>query len=279
VPARRDYADAWRDAWVTLAQVPVAGLVAADYFYQQWVERSATYLSQMSARLAFARPAADIAGGSFDNVVADVLSEDLVRATRALVRDLVSLPGQTAQYFDRRLEAMINDVLIQVQPDAKADVRAYVITELDKLNRDLHRIREVAGAETFRRQLAPPGERPAPGDQADEEALRDLLVDLRSIAEGRLPGPLPSEREAIPRERMLLVIQAVVDAALARFPPERKQVGDEARDTAEQAARLLLALQSAQSKLEEAEVDLEDELGGGARPRKRREGGRTRRTR
>jgi hypothetical protein len=275
MPARRDYADAWRDAWVTLAQVPVAGLVAVDYFYQQWVERSATYLSQMSARLALARPAADIAGGQFDNVTADVLSEDLADATRALVRDLLSLPGQTAQYFDRHLEAMINDVLMQIQPDARTDVRAYIVNELDKLNRDLHRLREVAGAETVRGQLAPPAEGPAPGDQADEEALRALLVDLRSIAEGRLPG----EGEAIPRERMLLLIQAVVNAALARFPPQTHLVDEGARAAAEKAARLLLALRSAQGKLEDAEVDLEDELRGATRPRKRREGGRTRRTR
>jgi hypothetical protein len=272
VPARRDYADVWRDAWVTLAQVPVATLVAADYFSQQWVERLTTYLSQVSARLALARPAADVVGGSFENVVADVLSEDLAEATRALVRDLVSLPGQTAQYFDRHLEAMINGVLMQIQPDAKTDMRTYVVNELDKLNRDLLRLREVAGAETVRGQMTPSGE------QADEDVLRKLLEDLRSIVAG-LPGRLPSEREAIPRARMLLIIQAVVEAALARFPPERKEVDAEARDATEQAARLLLALQSAQSKLEEAEVDLKDELSGGARLRKRREGGRTGRTR
>ena len=126
--------------------------------------------------------------------------------------------------------------------------------------------------------MTPSGEQPAPGEQADEDALRKLLEDLRSIVAG-LPGRLPSEREAIPRARMLLIIQAVVEAALARFPPERKEVDAEARDATEQAARLLLALQSAQSKLEEAEVDLKDELSGGARLRKRREGGRTGRTR
>jgi hypothetical protein len=277
LPARRDYADAWRDTWVTLAQVPVASLIAADYFYQQLVERSSAYLSRVSGRLAFARPASDIEGRSFDDVSADVLSEDLIEATRGLVRDLVALPGQTAQYFDRHIQAMLNVVLMQIQPDAQADVRTYIANELDKLNRDLHRLREVAGAETARRDLGQPGERAAVGDQADEEAFRALLLDLRSIVE-QAPEGWPRESKAIPRERMLQIIQAVVDAALARFPPATQPSASEPL-SAERATRLLLAMQSAQSHFDEAAADLKDEIEGVDRPRKRREIRRTRRTR
>jgi hypothetical protein len=277
LPARRDYADAWRDTWVTLAQVPVASLIAADYFCQQLVERSSAYLSRVSGRLVFARPASDIEGAAFDDVGADVLSEDLIEATRGLVRDLVTLPGQAAQYFDRHLQAMLNVVLMQIQPDAQADVRTYIVNELDKLNRDLHRLREVAGAETARRELGQPGERAAVSDEADEEAFRALLLDLRSIVE-QAPEGRPRESKAIPRERMLQIIQAVVDAALARFPPATQPSASEPL-SAERATRLLLAMQSAQSHFDEAAADLKDEVEGVDRPRKRREIRRTRRTR
>jgi hypothetical protein len=282
VPARRDYADAWRDSWVTLAQVPVAGLLAADYFYQQWVERSTTYRSHVSARLALARPAATVAGGPPDNVMADVLIEDLVEATRALVRDFLSLPAQTAEYFKRHVEAMINDVLMRIQPDAQTDVRTYVANELDKLNRDLSRLREVAAAETARRALAVPARLTTRPPERDEGAVEKLLADLRTTATmpARPLGQQPGEREAIPRERMLVVIQAVVNAALTHFPAETRQAPpglDEARRT-EERARLLLELQSAQQRLAEAQGDLDDDLQGAARPRRRREAGRTRRT-
>jgi len=263
---------------VTLAQVPVASLTAADYFYQQLVERSSAYLSRVSGRLAFARPASDIEGRSFADVGADVISEDLIESTRGLVRDLITLPGQTAQYFDRHLQAMLNVVLLQIQPDAQADVRTYIVNELDKLNRDLHRLREVAGAETVRRELGQPGERAAVGDQADEEALRALLLDLRAIVEAQASERRPGGSTAIPRERMLQIIQAVVDAALARFPPATQPSASEPL-SAERATRLLLAMQSAQSHFDEAAADLKDEVEGVDRPRKRREIRRTRRTR
>src|SRR5712691_4160844 len=145
MPARRDYADAWRDAWATLAQIPVAGLLATDYFYQQWVERSSSYLSQVSTRIALARPATALTAGADDNVMADVLTEDLIAVTRDVVRDLVTLPGEAAEYFNRHLADLVGGVLARVQPDAQTDARTYVINELEKLNAELYRLREVAG--------------------------------------------------------------------------------------------------------------------------------------
>src|SRR5437764_10995266 len=98
--ARRDYATAWRDATATLMQVPVAGLLAADYFAQQWVERTSMFLVQVKTRFDLARPE-PIEG---ENLTADVLSEDLMEAARSLTRSLVSLPGEVAIYFNRKVE-------------------------------------------------------------------------------------------------------------------------------------------------------------------------------
>ncbi len=186
MPARRDYALVWRDSVVTFAQLPVAGLFAANYFSQQWVERSKTYVTRVVDRLALARPAG---AGSADNVMADVLSDDLADATTALVRDLIALPGQTAKYFNRHLEAMIDELLKHIQPDAKTDVRTYVVDELDKLNRELSRLREVAGAETARRALGARAGGAAPRDRHDAAALRRLRADLRGIAARTPSGP------------------------------------------------------------------------------------------
>src|SRR5713226_1612451 len=169
MPARRNYADAWRDSWATLAQIPVAGLLASNDFYRRWVEVSSTYLSHVSTRLALARPAAAADATPDKSVMADVLSEDLVDATRALVRDVVSLPGQTATFFSQHLEDMVREVLALVQPDAKTDVRTYVVNELEKLNRELYRLREVLGAETARRDAAGSATR-----QADPESARGI---------------------------------------------------------------------------------------------------------
>lgn len=320
MPARRDYADAWRDTWVTFAQVPIAGLLATDYLCQQWVERSSTYLSHVSARLALARPAAAMAGPgreSGDNVMADVFSEDLVEATRALVRDLVSLPGQTASFFNTHLEDLINQVLMRIQPDAQKDARTFVINELEKLNRDLLRLREVAAAEAARRGPAPRAGRERALDERralDNAFLQDLLKTIKKVADealeesqgGRAGGP-----ESAPHERLPRVIQAIVHEALARFSPEapgppggpatpglaKEQATRvflalrHARDKLEQAQRdikrvgsggeavirLLLAMQTARVELEQTEREIDDERQGAARPRARREIARTRR--
>jgi hypothetical protein len=320
MPARRDYADAWRDTWATLAQVPIAGLLATDYFCQQWVERSSTYLSHVSARLALARPAAAVAGPggeSADNVMADVFSEDLAEATRGLVRDLVSLPGQTASFFNAHLEDLINQVLIRIQPDAQNDVRTFVINELEKLNRDLLRLREVASAEAARRGPAPRAGRARALDERhalDNASLQDLLKTIKKVADEALEesqGGRRGGRESAPHERLPRVIQAIVHEALTRFAPETP--GPSARPATpglaqEQATRLLLALRHARDKLELAQRDIkrvgsggeavirlllamqsarvelehtgreiDDERKGAARPRARREIARTRR--
>ena len=201
MPARRDYALVWRDSIVTLAQLPVAGLLASQYFSQQWVERSKTYTTRVVDRLLLARPAE---AGPLDNVMTDVLTDDLAEAITSLVRDLVALPGQTAQYFNLRLETMINDVLTHIQPDAKTDVQAYINDQLDKLNRELSRLREVEGAETVRRAFrSSPGREAARGPQGNRGAAA--------------PGRGLRKGSAAPRARMLLGLQAALNAAQTRF--------------------------------------------------------------
>ena len=103
MPARRDYALVWRDSIATLAQLPVAALSASDYFSREWVGRSRAFMMHVVDRLVLARPAD---AGPLDNVMADVLADDLTDATTAFVRDLVSLPGQTAMHFNQCVEAM-----------------------------------------------------------------------------------------------------------------------------------------------------------------------------
>jgi len=170
---------------------------------------------------------------------------------------------------------MINDVLMRIQPDAKVDVRQYVMDELDKLNRELSRMREVAGAETARRTVADAAERGEPDDEREQEALQKLVDDLRAIA-ANVPTQTSGGRRAIPREVMLFIVQEVVNAGLARFHPRPARGDVEAdRDVRDRAARLLLALQSAQAMLEVAETEIEDARQG-VRKRKH-EVGRTRR--
>jgi hypothetical protein len=250
MPARRDYADAWRDSWATLAQVPVASLLAADHFYRRWVEVSSTYLSHVSTRLALARPAAAADATPDKSVMADVLSEDLVEVTRALVRDVVSLPGQTATFFNEHLEDMVREVLARVQPDAKTDVRTYVVNELEKLNRELYRLREVAGAETARGEIAGPDKPPVQ------------------------PGPLRGLEQA------LNVIQARANAALEKFPPNapRKRARkDEASRVSDLAARVVLAIRRAEDEVGGVLQEIHEEIKGSTKPRARREVRRTRR--
>ena len=240
---------------MTLAQLPVASLLAVHYFSQQWVERSKTYATRVVDRLALARAAGAMTGGPPDNVMADVLTEDLIDAISALVTGLTTLPGESAEYFNRRLEAMVNDVLMQIQPDAKSDSQTYVVNELEKLNQNLSRLREVAGAETARRSPTGRPGRAAQSDQQDAAALRRLLADLKDIVEGRVPELQSGQRPTAPRERMLLVLQTIVNAALTRF--ETKRALRPSR-RGEEAARKLLARQSAEIKIRERRAELRE---------------------
>jgi hypothetical protein len=250
MPAGRNYADAWRDSWATLAQIPVAGLLASNDFYRRWVEVSSTYLSRVSTRLALARPAAAADATPDKNVMADVLSEDLVDATRALVRDVVSLPGQTATFFNQRLENMVREVLALVQPDAKTDPRTYVVNELAKLNRELSRLREVLGAETARRDVAGPATLPDEPDSA------------RGVG------------------RAIDEIQASLNAALKKFPPKAPgelAKKDKALRVSDFATHAVLAIRKAQDEVGGVRQEIREELKRATKPRVRRQVGRTRR--
>lgn len=247
MPARRDYALVWRDSIATLAQLPVAALSASDYFSREWVGRSRAFMMRVVDRLVLARPAD---AGPLDNVMADVLADDLTDATTAFVRDLVSLPGQTAMHFNQCVEAMINEVLTRVQPDAGTDARKFVVDELDKLDRELSRLREVAGAETARRALGARTAAASPGDRHDATALRRLRADIEAIAARRAAG----RRPAGSRDEMLSMLQSVLNAAQTRFDAKeapRALPG-------EQTARRRIAVQNARAKIREARAELRD---------------------
>ena len=170
------YADRLRDAWLMLAQVPVAGAHATDYYWQQWVERTSAFLSRVNTRVALARPP----------VMADVLSEDLLDASATFVQEMVSLPSETAQYFNRRVEQMVREITEQLQPGASADLKAYLAAELEKLSVEVDRLRQVAATEAERR---PDARGPGPGVaelRAIQRALarsRDAIAKRRSLRE------------------------------------------------------------------------------------------------
>ena len=242
----RDYATAWRDSWMTLAQIPVAGLLAGNHFYGQWVERSQQYLAHVSSRLGLARSAVAMDGGPSTDVMTDVLGEDLMNETYAVVRDFVSLPAAAAKVFTGQVEGLVKSVLTEVQPDATQDAGSFVTNELDKLNRNVARLREVLAAETTRTAQAS-GRRRPPSDR-DRRALTRLLADIRALARRR-----PGRGASVPRERMLLVLQNILDAALARFPAATPRAEPRGR-AGEAALRNLLERDDARRKLAEAEA-------------------------
>lgn len=222
MPPRRDYAAAWRDSAALLLQVPVATLQAAGFFYQQWVERSTTYVSHVTTRLALARPLAADDRTSDGSVMATVLSDDLVDVTRTLVQNLVLLPGETARRFNVTLEDLSRAVLERVQPDAQTDVRSYVANELEELGRELNRLREVARAEKAREsapgRLVPP---PGTGPPADVEQLLDSVqARIDSALERFSRKPLPPRRPDLTLQE-----QRIIGARL-----RLKQVGYEEKE-------------------------------------------------
>ena len=251
MPSRRDYADAWRDSWATLLQIPVAGLLAADYMYQQCVERSSTYLMHVSTRLALARPAAAADASPDKSVMVDVLSEDLLDATRALVRDLVSLPGESAMYFNRHLAARVRDVLARIQPDAQTDVRTYVMNQLEELNRELYRLREVATAEEVRKVDVHVG---GPSTAEDLPELDQMLGAIQERIDGALKGSRNAPSSGIK-------------------PSGKGELSSRALSLSDQAIRARLAVQRARDEIEAARQEIQDQVEGATRPRARREPG------
>jgi hypothetical protein len=196
MPARRDYAAAWRDSAALLAQVPVAGLQATGFFYQQWLECSSSYLSLVTTRLALARRLAGDDTTPDKGVMATVLSEDLFDETRTLVQKLVLLPGEAASRFNITLEDLSRAVLARVQPDAQTDVRTYVGNELEELGQELNHLQEVAKAERARRKAAGrPGRDPEAEPPGDLEKLLDGVQErIDRVLTHFSRKPLPPRR-------------------------------------------------------------------------------------
>src|SRR5688572_29615106 len=190
--ARRDYADEWRDALATLAQVPVAGLLATNFFVEQWVRRTSTFAIQVGTRFALQRPAGRGPTAAREDLTAHALTEDFMVAARTLTRELVRLPADTATFFDRRVEEMVREVLARVQPEAETDLDGYVRRELDEVAREVERLRQVVRTHAARNER--PGRR----------RRRDAAV--------------------AGMERVLEDIQRAVDTVAERTPPARPRV-------------------------------------------------------
>ena len=214
--ARRDYADEWRDALATLAQVPVAGLLATNFFVEQWVQRTSRFAAHVGTRFALQRRAGRGATAGREDLTADVITEDLMAAARSFTRGLVSLPGEAATFFDRRVEEMVREVLERVQPDAGTDLAGYVRRELDEVSRDVERLRETVRTMAARDDA--PGRRPRRNARVAgmERVLREIQRAVDTLAE-RNPRarPRPERRSsrafAQRRMRAALAVQRVVD--------------------------------------------------------------------
>jgi hypothetical protein len=234
---RRDYADTWRDTAATLAQVPVAGLLAADYFAQQWVERTAVFLMHVKTRFELARPADE----SEENLMAGALGDDLMDAVRTLTRSLVSLPGEAATYFNRKVEDGVREVLERVQPDAATDPSAYLRREVEKVARDVERLRQIGRTAATRRERK--GE--------------------------RVPGPGGGDRDL----EALEAIQQAVDRALEQIPRTKPRAARPEplgpRADIAQYRQLTLALQTLLDEVNRLRFDRDDVSEGIARPRGR----------
>jgi hypothetical protein len=246
MPAMRDYAAAWRDSAALLVQVPVASLQAAGYLYQEWVDRSTTYLSHVTMRLALARPLAVRGRTSDKGVMATVLTQDLADETRTFVLKLIELPGETAKRFNVTLEDLARAVLDRVQPDAQTDLRTFVGNELAEIRQELNGLQEVVKADR--------AQRGAPG-----RAVRDPAVEPPSDIDGLLDA-----------------LQTRIDAALRRFPTKPSAL--RRPDVRVQQQRTLGArLRVSKAKEEEKEASKELEAARAGGPKRRAGGKRNRR--
>jgi hypothetical protein len=116
MPRRRDHADDLRDALLSLALIPIAGLHTASYWFRETLERT----------FSWHRPDREYGSAArwrpepVSEAVADVLARDLRGG---------SYPrhGQPAHRFGHLLHGELSDApppVAQLQPDATTDLRA-----------------------------------------------------------------------------------------------------------------------------------------------------------
>jgi hypothetical protein len=244
---RPAYADQVRDAWMTASQVPVAVVHAADYYWQQWVERASTFASTVGTRITLAK----------SPVVADVVVSDLMDLSLAMIRTMVSLPAETATYFNRQLEQMVREVTSRLHPEASADLRAYLLGELDKISLEIERLQQIAAAEAPRRGRLTAGRAPRYPAGAPENQLNlvesALARSSSAIAKRRGPPESTGARATRLAERFGEILQEISQVRLA---------------TASGASE---KLHLAQGQLRQLQSGVEDALGRrGGRTLKRR---------
>jgi hypothetical protein len=147
---RRDAADDLRDALLSLALIPIAGLHTASYWFKETLERSSKLGTDLIASTALGRTGGAGGAGPVSAAVADVLSRDLLEAARNYVRAMVSLPTDAAIHFTGELERRLQALLAQLQPDATTDLDSYVGAELARLLHELDRLALIARSEAAR---------------------------------------------------------------------------------------------------------------------------------
>jgi len=146
----KDYADSLRDAFQALALIPVAGLDSASFWFKEWLDRTTQLTTAVVSSVALARSAKAIRGRGGDPA-ADVLAQDLVEASRAFVRSMVSLPADTAIYFTGDFERQLAALLQQLQPDASTDLPAFAAGELQRLVEEFDRLSLTVRVEALKR--------------------------------------------------------------------------------------------------------------------------------
>jgi len=145
----KDYADSLRDAFQALALIPVAGLDSASFWFKEWLDRTTQLTTAVVSSVALARSATSTRGRGGDPA-ADVLAQDLLEASRAFVRSMVSLPADTAIFFTGDFERQLAALLQQFQPDASTDLPAFTAGELQRLLEEFDRLSLAVRAEALK---------------------------------------------------------------------------------------------------------------------------------
>src|SRR5262249_54392271 len=100
---------------------------------------------------------------------ADVLAQDLVEASRAFVRSMVSLPADTAIYFTGDLERQLAALLQQLQPEASTNLPAFTADELQRLVEEFDRLSLTVHAEALKHPR-----------RANERSLATTVEEIRA---------------------------------------------------------------------------------------------------
>jgi hypothetical protein len=179
-----DYADTFREVYLTLALIPVAGLHTAVYWWTESLERTSRLATDVIATTALARSGqgAGAVPRGHPDPAADVLARELLDSSRTYVRAMVSLPADSAIYFTGEVERRLDALRQHLLPDAAVDLEAYIGTELQRVLDELDRLSVIARAAAGRGS-----ERPRPRARRSHpvvDEIERLRTRVRTARDG-----------------------------------------------------------------------------------------------